>query len=137
MEKQLTAQELNEKKWKDHWEEMTSYIQSRIEGCSYVKDTFSLGICKDGIFCQVRGADKVFKFDNNGRMFVKAINRRSGNFVKVYECLISDRTYKRLSPSHIIHKQYSEKELIFLQDIKNVVLDFYRPNSIKFITDNF
>lgn len=137
MEKKLTAQELNEKKWNDMWEEMKSYIQSRVSGCTFDIGTLSLGICKDGVFCQLRGTDKIFKFENNNKMFINAVNKRTGKFVKVYECRIDEKTVHRSKASHIIHNQYNAEEIKIIQDLKDAMVDFYRPNSIKFITDNF
>jgi len=137
MEKQLTQREINDKKWHDHWEGMTQYIKEHLEGCFYVLDEHSIGISKDRRCFQVYGAEESFKFDNNTKVFIKAENKKTGNFVKVYEYRFVEQEVRRCSQSHIIHNTYNEEELEFLKGLRDAVVGYYRPNSIKFITDNF
>ena len=133
----MTQREINDKKWKDHWENMNAYIKERLEGCLYILDEHSMGIIKNRRSYQVYGAEESFKFDNNTKLFIKAENKRTGKFVKVYEYRIAEQELRRCSQSHIVYNAYNKKEIKFLQELRDAVVDYYRPNSIKFITDNF
>lgn len=137
MEKQLSVREANDKKWDDHWESMRSYLKERLGNCHTVCDMHSLGISKNRRCYQVYGAEQSFKFDDNNRVYIKAENKQTGKFVKVYKYDIETQELKRCSQAHIIHNSYNEAEIQFLKDLRDAVVDYYRPNSIKFITDNF
>ena len=131
-----TQQDINEEKWRTYWEDLVSYIQGRIEDCFIIIDTYSVGISYKGTQCQLRGADKTFKFDKSDVVFVKAVNPRSGKFIKVYEILVKEKKIRNSSQAHIISYVYSEEALAFLQKLRDVVEDFHKPNAIKFIIDS-
>jgi len=133
--KTLSEQEKNIIKWEEHWKDLTDYLKNKVEGCFFVKNTFAVGISYDGLSYQLRGDDKTFKFDKNNKIFIKAMSKRSGKFTKVYTYLIKEKVSERSRQSHHLHNQFSPKQLKFLQELKNAVTDFYKPNSIKFITD--
>ena len=137
MEKQLSAREANDKKWEDHWKNMSSYIKERLGECLLVLDQHSVGISKNRRCFQVYGAEQSFKFDHNTKVYIKAENKRTGKFIKVYKYSIEKQELKRCSQAHIIHNNYNEAEIQFLKDLRDAVVDYYRPDSIKFITDNF
>jgi len=137
MEKQLTQREINDKKWHDHWEGMSSYIKGRLGDCLFVLDEHSIGISKDRRCFQVYGAEESFKFDDNTKVSIKAVNLKTRKVIKVYEYHIAKQELKQCSQAHLIHKHYGETSLQFLQDLRDAVVDYYKPNSIKFITDNF
>jgi len=134
---QLNARDINDKKWKDHWEAMTSCLKNRLEGCLFLIDEHSIGISRNRKCFQVYGAEESFKFDDNSKVYIKAENKKTGKLVKVYEYLKESKEVKRCSQAHIIHNSYNEEDIKFLKELMDAVVDYYRPNSIKFITDNF
>jgi len=137
MKTPLNAREINDKKWEDHWESMTSYLRNKFEGCLFLIDEHSIGISRNRRCFQVYGAEESFKFDDNNKVYIKAENKKTGKLIKIYEYLIKSKEVKRCSQAHIIHNSYSEEDIQFLKELRDAVVDYYRPNSIKFITDNF
>jgi len=133
----LTERQKNDNEWKNFSKSIHDHIKNKLTGCFYVIEEFGVGVSKDRRCFQVYGAEESFKFDNNTKVIIKAENKKTGKFVKVYEYLIKEETVRKCSQAHLIHNYYTEDELKFLQDIRDAVVDYYRPNSIKFITDNF
>ena len=130
-----TGNEMNDKKWEEHWNGLIDYLRDRLEDCIYLSDEHSVGIHRGRRSFQVYGAKESFKFEDNSKVLIKAENKKTGKFVQVYEYDIYSKEIKRCSQAHLIHNTYKEDDLKFLQDLKKGILDYYRPNSIKFITD--
>ena len=137
MTKQMTQREINDKKWQDHWEEMSSYIKAKLKDCLFVLEEHSMGISKNRRCYQVYGAEESFKFDNNTKVFIKAENKKTGKFVKVYEYRFAEKELRKCSQAHLVYNNYNEEEIKFLQDLRDVVIEYYRPNSIKFIINRY
>ena len=137
MEKQLTQREINDKKWQDHWNDMVSYLKNKLGDCLFIIDEHSIGISRDKKFYQIYGAEESFKFSNNNKTILKAMNNKTGKFVKVYEYRKKEEEVRRCSQAHLIYNAYSDEEVQFIKDLRDAMIDFYKPNSIKFIMDNF
>ena len=129
--------QIHEKKWKDHWESMISYIKDYLKDCLFVQEEHSVGIIRNRRCFKIFGAEQSFKFEDNTKIFIKAENKLTGRLVRVYEFNLLTKKMKRCSQAHIIHNQYNANEIEFLQILKDAVKNYYRPNSIKFITDAF
>ena len=139
MNTQITPSEINYKQWENHWNSMTTYLRDNLLGKDtlIIKDEFSIGVYRNRRCFSVYGAEDSFKFGNNNKVIIKVENKRTGKFVKVFEFLIDTKEIKKCSQAHIIFNSYDAEELKFIRSLCDTVSDYYRPDSIKFITDNF
>lgn len=131
-----TEQEIDYLKWKSLWEGLVSQIKRNIKIDAYLIDSYSVGMSYNGKFYQLRGTNQTFKFKNNKSILVKAINPKTGKFIRVYEYIISDKkTVSSPKGSHLIYNSYTLEDLEFIEKLKDSVELYYKPTSIKFIMD--
>ncbi len=131
--KTLTQQEINENEWKDFWESISKTIKNKIQDCTILLETYSVGIAHNGMFFQLRGSDKTFKFKNNEKVFIKSTSSKTGRFIKVFEYDIKKQTATTSKQAHHILNKNNEDEVKFLESLKDCVVSHFKPNSIKFI----
>lgn len=121
--------------WENHWKAVQSFLERKLELGLYHFNKHSLGIRYKNRYYLIYGATESALYQENTKLFIKAENKNTGklNIVFIYDFINKRVTETKLLKT--IQKQYTSKELTFLINLKDNILDYYKPNSIKFIMD--
>jgi len=135
MKIQMTPREINDKKWEEHWKSMQLYLKNHLPKCLFVIDDHALGIHFNGRCYQIYGATDSYVLEDNRRVIIKAENKKTGKFVKVYDFNKEEKTLKQGSQAYLFYKNANQEQVMFVEELTKNLVNFYKPNSIKFILD--